>query len=157
MTSHSQAGRFCNQPNPFDYPIPPKVKILPNTYIASYKTGMRQVMFRYALKRVLKSYRLFIALTLGVLVATTFFASTNVAADILARNALDSSLEGVVYEYVINSSPSNWTMDTLDEIEAELAQIPGITDYTKMTAFQYDYNNSEDNRFQFFGVQWDSL
>ena len=114
-------------------------------------------MFRYALKRVLKSYRLFVALTLSVLVATTFFASTNVAADILARNALDSSLEGVVYEYVINSSPSNWTTDTLDEIEAELAQIPEITDYTKMTAFQYDYNNSEDDRFQFFGIQWDSL
>ncbi len=114
-------------------------------------------MFKYAFKRVIRSYRLFVALTLGVLVATTFFASTNVAADILARNALDSSLEGVIYEFNVNSVPSNWTQDTLDEIENEFSQISEITNYTKVSALNYDYNNSENNRFQFFGIEWDSL
>ena len=113
-------------------------------------------MFKYAIKRVARSYRLFIALTLGVLVATTFFASTNVAADILARNALDSSLEGVVYEFNVNSAASNWTVDTFDEVEAELSGLPEITNFTKMTAFNYDYNDSEDTRFQVFCIDWES-
>ncbi|MFW9850660.1 MAG: FtsX-like permease family protein [Candidatus Thorarchaeota archaeon] len=114
-------------------------------------------MFRYALKRVVRSYRLFIALTLGILVATAFFASTNVAADILSRNALDASLEGVLYEYNVNSFQSNWTLSTINDIENELGQIPEITGFTKMTAFNYDYNNSEDTRFQVFSIEWDSL
>ncbi len=114
-------------------------------------------MFKYALKRVIRSYRLFVALTLGVLVATTFFASTNVAADILARNALDSSLEGVLYEYNVNSVTSNWSEDTLSDIESELSQVPEVTNYTKVTTINYDYNNSDDTSFQIFGVEWNSL
>ncbi len=114
-------------------------------------------MFRYALKRVVRSYRLFVALTLGILVATAFFASTNVAADILSRNALDASLEGVLYEYNVNSFQSNWTLSTINDIENELGQIPEITGFTKMTAFNYDYNNSDDTRFQVFSIEWDSL
>lgn len=113
-------------------------------------------MFKYALKRVIRSYRLFIALTIGVLVATTFFASTNVAADILARNALDSSLEGVLYEFNVNSVGSNWTVETFDEMDEALASFPEVVNYTRMTAFNYDFNNSEDTRFQFFCIEWDS-
>jgi hypothetical protein len=118
-------------------------------------------MFKYALKRVVRSYRLFVALTLGVLVATTFFASTNVAADILARDALDGSLEGVIYDFNVNSADSNWSEDTLDEIESELSQIPEITDYTRMTATGYTHNGTLNSQllpaFQIFSIEWDSL
>jgi len=114
-------------------------------------------MFKYAFKRVIRSYRLFVALTLGVLVATTFFASTNVAADILARNALDSSLEGVVYEFDVNSLMSDWSQDTLSEVESEISQIPEITNYTRVSKIGYDYNNSGHTSFQIFGIEWNSL
>ncbi len=116
---------------------------------------MWETVFKYALKRVVRSYRLFIALTLGVLVATTFFASTNVAADILARDALDSSLEGVVYDFAVNSAPSNWTTDTMNEVESELNTLEEITDITRTTAFQYAYNNTE-TRFAIHAIEWDS-
>ncbi|MFW9908626.1 MAG: ABC transporter permease [Candidatus Thorarchaeota archaeon] len=114
-------------------------------------------MFKYALKRVVRSYRLFVALTLGVLVATTFFASTNVAADILARDALDSSLEGVLYDYVANSRISGWTPAMLAEIESELSQITEVNNYTKMTALTYDANETLENEFQIFAIEWESF
>jgi ABC-type antimicrobial peptide transport system permease subunit len=94
---------------------------------------------------------------LGVLVATTFFASTNVAADILARDALDSSLEGVIYDFNVNSRISNWSLETFDEVESELSQIDEVTDYTQMTAFGYDHNSSLETDFQIFGIEWDSI
>jgi len=113
-------------------------------------------MFKYAFKRVIRSYRLFVALTLGVLVATTFFASTNVAADILARNALDSSLEGVVYEFDVDSLMSDWSQYNLNSIESEISQIPEITNYTRVSTMGYDYNNTGHTSFQIFGIEWNS-
>jgi hypothetical protein len=66
-------------------------------------------MFRYAFKRVARSYRLFIALTIGVLLATTFFAATNVAADVLSRDALNASVEQHLFDFAVESTSSNWT------------------------------------------------
>ena len=113
-------------------------------------------VFRYALKRVSRSYKLFAALTLGVLVATTFFASTNVAADILARDALTSTLDGVVYDYTVNSIQSNWTDAVFDEVESEVQDIDEVTEYTRTTMFGYNYNDSLDPSFIISGVEWDS-
>lgn len=112
-------------------------------------------MLKYALKRVVRSYKLFLALTIGVLVATTFFASTNVAADILARDALDATLEGVVYDFTANSIQSNWTADDFASVENELEQVSEIVSHSRTTAFRYEYNNTETN-FDIFGIQWGS-
>ncbi|MHA1934014.1 MAG: ABC transporter permease [Candidatus Thorarchaeota archaeon] len=112
-------------------------------------------MFKYALKRVVRSYKLFVALTLGVMVATSFFASTNVAADILARDALDASLEGVAYDFTVNSIVSNWTMDTIDAVENELETVPEVTDYTRTSSLEWDFNET-DIPYDMFGIQWDS-
>ena len=113
-------------------------------------------MFKYAVKRVFRSYKLFLALTLGVLVATTFFASTNIAADLLARDSLEASIEGVVYDLVANSGPSNWTSQEFDEIETELNEISEVTEITK-TSILYlsNYNNTNTN-FTITGVEWSS-
>ncbi|MGY5873918.1 MAG: hypothetical protein RTV72_16850, partial [Candidatus Thorarchaeota archaeon] len=77
-------------------------------------------MFKYAFKRVVRSYRLFIALTIGVLLATTFFAATNVAADILSRDALDASVEDILFDFNVDSSGGNWTIAELEALEADL-------------------------------------
>ncbi|MHA2373135.1 MAG: ABC transporter permease [Candidatus Thorarchaeota archaeon] len=112
-------------------------------------------MFKYAIKRVVRSYKLFVALTLGVLVATSFFASTNVAADILARDALDASLEGVAYDFTVNSVVSNWTTDTIDAVENEIETVPEVTDYTRTSLLEWEFNET-DIPFDMFGLQWDS-
>jgi len=112
-------------------------------------------MFRYALKRVVRSYRLFIALTIGVLLATTFFTSTNVAADILSRNALDASVEGIPYDFSIDSQNSNWTVDDFGNLEAELIALEGVTTTTRTSAITFLTNGTNAN-FTLAGVELES-
>ena len=48
-------------------------------------------MISYAVKRVLRSFGLFAALFLGVMLAATFFAGINIGADTTAKAAFCSS------------------------------------------------------------------
>ncbi|MHA2078090.1 MAG: FtsX-like permease family protein [Candidatus Thorarchaeota archaeon] len=102
-------------------------------------------MFKYALKRIVRSYRLFIALTIGVLLATTFFASTNVAADILSREALDASVEGMLYDFNVDSTGSNWTVSELENLESDLSTIDGITGSAHSSLFTFEFNGTGVN------------
>ncbi|MHA3963133.1 MAG: ABC transporter permease [Candidatus Thorarchaeota archaeon SMTZ1-45] len=99
-------------------------------------------MFRYAFKRVARSYRLFIALTIGVLLATTFFASTNVAADVLSKDALDASIEGYLYDFSVESELSNWTVSDMETLETDLVNLTGIIASTHSSQFTFEFNNS---------------
>ncbi|MFX1369472.1 MAG: ABC transporter permease [Promethearchaeota archaeon] len=113
-------------------------------------------MFRYAIKRVARSYKLFIALTISVLVASSFFASTNVAADLLARDALDASIDGVVYDFIINDRQgSNWTEETFENIEAQLDSISEVVGHSRTSWVSLNYNNTGTD-FNVIGVEWDS-
>ncbi|MFW9964777.1 MAG: ABC transporter permease, partial [Candidatus Sifarchaeia archaeon] len=102
-------------------------------------------MFRYALKRVARSYRLFIALTVGVLLATTFFASTNVAADVLSKDALDASIEGYLFDFSVESELSNWTVSDIDALETDLDNLTGIVESTRSSQFVFELNNTGVN------------
>jgi len=102
-------------------------------------------MFKYALKRVVRSYRLFIALTIGVLLATTFFAATNVAADILSKDALDASVEDILYDFNVDSSGGNWTVAELEALENDLLNRDGIIGGTHSSIIEFNYNNTGVN------------
>ena len=102
-------------------------------------------MFRYAFKRVARSYRLFIALTIGVLLATTFFAATNVAADVLSRDALDASVEEYIYDFGVENRYSNWTVSEIDELESTIMDIDGVLESTHSSQFTFDFNNTGVN------------
>ncbi len=112
-------------------------------------------MFRYALKRVARSYRLFIALTIGVFLATTFFTSTNVAADILSRDALDASVEGIPYDFSIDSRRSNWTVDDFGNLEDDLIALEGVSTTTRSTSITLLTNGTNAN-FTLAGIEFDS-
>ncbi|MBY8998510.1 MAG: FtsX-like permease family protein [Candidatus Thorarchaeota archaeon] len=99
-------------------------------------------MFRYAFKRVARSYRLFIALTVGVLLATTFFAATNVAADLLSKDALDASVEEYLYDFSVDSYSSNWTITDIMDLEDDLLAVDGIVEGTHSSQFTFDFNNT---------------
>lgn len=99
-------------------------------------------MFRYALKRVARSYRLFIALTIGVLLATTFFAATNVAADVLSRDALNASVEEFLYDFGIESTASNWTISDIEDLEDSILEIDGVLNSTHSSQFTFEFNNT---------------
>lgn len=112
-------------------------------------------MFRYALKRVVRSYRLFIALTIGVFLATTFFTSTNVAADILSRDALDASVEGIPYDFSVDSKRSNWTLDDFGNLESNLESLEGVSTTTRSSSITFLTNGTNAN-FTLSGVELDS-
>jgi len=57
----------------------------------------------YGLKRVFRSWKLFVALLLGVVLASTFFAGINVGADTAAKQALDQQLSLVPVDIVVRS------------------------------------------------------
>ncbi len=61
-------------------------------------------MLSYALKRVLRSFGLFAALLLGIVVASSFFAGINIGADTTAKAALTQQLNNVPVDIVIGSS-----------------------------------------------------
>ncbi len=119
-----------------------------DTFILASEFVLNEVsdsMFKYAFKRVIRSYRLFIALTIGVLLATSFFAATNVAADILSRDALDASVEDILYDFNVDSTGYNWTIADIDDLENELRDIDGIIDSTHSSIIEFEFNNTGVN------------
>ena len=103
-------------------------------------------MFRYAFKRVARSYRLFLALTIGVLLATTFFAATNVAADVISRDALNASVDQYIYDFAIASPSSNWTTTDIADLQsAVVASDDAIVATTHSTQLTFEFNNTGVN------------
>ncbi|MHA1964104.1 MAG: ABC transporter permease [Candidatus Thorarchaeota archaeon] len=102
-------------------------------------------MFRYAFKRVARSYRLFIALTIGVLLATSFFAATNVAADVLSRDALNASVEEYLYDFSVDSTASNWTVSDIEDLEDSILEVDGVVASTHSSQFTFEVNNTGVN------------
>ncbi|MEM2547129.1 MAG: FtsX-like permease family protein, partial [Candidatus Bathyarchaeia archaeon] len=80
-------------------------------------------MISYAVKRVLRSFGLFSALFLGVMLATAFFAGINIGADTTAKAALMQQLNRIpvditVYGYKpLDSSVWKNAAQTLEQIE----------------------------------------
>lgn len=58
-------------------------------------------MLSYALKRIVRSFGLFAALLLGVVLASTFFAGVNIGADTTAQAALEQQLNRIPVDIVI--------------------------------------------------------
>jgi ABC-type antimicrobial peptide transport system permease subunit len=89
--------------------------------------------FSYTFKRLVRSWRLFIALLLGVVLASTFFAGVNVGADTAARQALDQALSKIsvdivvvpYYQYMPSGSLSS-SKNVSDAINA-ISSVQGLT------------------------------
>jgi ABC-type antimicrobial peptide transport system permease subunit len=60
----------------------------------------------YAAKHLIRSWQLYIALLLGVVLAATFFAGVNIGADTVAEQALNQALANVPTDFVIRSYAS---------------------------------------------------
>ena len=119
-------------------------------------------MFRYAFKRVVRGYRLFIALTIGVLIATTFFASMLMAADMQSQAALNQSLEGVTYDGSMVASQTVWNTSTYNQIQQTVESMPEVSNLDRYTKFSFTYNKTETQSFDIYGVEpnsavWQSL
>lgn len=63
-------------------------------------------MLSYAFKRVIRSWKLFAALFLGVVLSSTLFAGINIGADTSAKQALDQQLSTITVDATITGSSS---------------------------------------------------
>jgi cell division protein FtsX len=63
----------------------------------------------YPLKRVFRNWTLFIALLVGIILASTFFASINIKANLAAKQALDQQLSSVItdMDFSVNLNITN--------------------------------------------------
>jgi ABC-type antimicrobial peptide transport system permease subunit len=58
----------------------------------------------YSFKRLVRSWKLFVALLLGIVLASTFFSGINVGADTAAKQALDEALSQVPVDFIISAT-----------------------------------------------------
>lgn len=109
-------------------------------------------MFRYALKRVVRGYRLFLALTVGVLVATTFFAGMVVSADVTSRVALLNALDDVDYDLRVQANNVTWSSSDMLELETLLQDLPEVVSADVYSKVPYTYNQTTGTTFDIIGM-----
>ncbi|MFW9933217.1 MAG: FtsX-like permease family protein, partial [Candidatus Thorarchaeota archaeon] len=119
-------------------------------------------MFRYAFKRVLRGYKLFLALTLGVLIATTFFASMLMSADVTSQASVGQALEEVEYDARIAANNITWSNDQYDEIQNITESLPEVSSIERYAKISFNINNTPGQSFDLYGLQdtstiWNSL
>lgn len=87
-------------------------------------------MFSYALKRIVRSWKLFAAIILGMTLAATFFGGVNVAADTIGRQALDRQLETTPVDFRIQQSNFGFTTTvptaTYQALATAVRQVSGV-------------------------------
>ncbi|RLI47766.1 MAG: hypothetical protein DRO73_11090, partial [Candidatus Thorarchaeota archaeon] len=113
-------------------------------------------MFKYAFKRVVRGYKLTLALAIGVLIATTFFASMLMSADVLTQDALKTALEGVDYDARIQANNMTWTPSQYQDLEEILEGLSEVSLVDRYARVKYSYNASLGQGFDIVGLETDS-
>jgi hypothetical protein len=98
-------------------------------------------VFRYAFKRTARNWKLFATTLVGVLVASTLFATSNIGANALITEMLSQTLEGVPVDMIYE--PRAWgvgnapTSTRLFEYRQTIEDVPGVA---KTEATAHDGN-----------------
>jgi ABC-type lipoprotein release transport system permease subunit len=79
----------------------------------------------YPIKRVFRSWKLFIALLIGIILASTFFAAIDVKANLTAKQALEQQLNSLLVDMEFNPR-LNFT--NLDQATQDVLSIDGVKD-----------------------------
>jgi len=80
----------------------------------------------YVVKRLIRSWQLYIALLLGVILASTFFAGINVGADTAAKQALDQALDRVPVD-LYSSIYDRLSYSNITEIVDQVSTVQEVT------------------------------
>jgi hypothetical protein len=79
----------------------------------------------YSIKRIFRSWKLFIALLIGIILASTFFAAIDVKANLTAKQALEQQLNSVLVDMEFNPR-LNFT--NLVQAKQDVLGIDGVED-----------------------------
>src|SRR3989442_2424018 len=89
-------------------------------------------MLSYALKRVVRSWKLFASLILGMMLAATFFGGINVGADTIGKQALDAQLANTPVDMQLSPSPGfpqgsiPVPPGTFQTVASKVSQVDGV-------------------------------
>jgi ABC-type lipoprotein release transport system permease subunit len=96
----------------------------------------------YPIKRVFRNWTLFLALLIGIILASTFFASINIKANLAAEQALEQQLSGIItdLEYSANLNITNvaFAVDNISSID-------GVKNVDVVARFDLPVALSSDN------------
>ena len=92
----------------------------------------------YAVKHVVRSWHLFLALLLGIMLASAFFAGIDIKANVTTEKALEQQLSSVYKDMEIQSYPFNLT--ELDTIQGQLGTTEKVQGYEVMSRGQAPAN-----------------
>lgn len=103
----------------------------------------------YPLKRVLRNWKLFVALLIGIILASTFFAAVDIKSNIVAKQALDQSLDGLVTDLEYRSFNGRFNLTNLENVINNISSVKGVKDivfvFRSSESFKLpfdDYNSS---------------
>jgi hypothetical protein len=96
----------------------------------------------YPIKRVLRSWKLFVALLIGIILASTFFASINIKANLAARQALDRQLSSVLTDMEFNA---NLNITNYAFARDNISSIDGVKKVDAVARFSLPVALSSDN------------
>jgi len=89
----------------------------------------------YVAKHLIRSWQLYIALLLGVVLAATFFAGVNIGADTVAKQALDQALGKVPADFIIRTYAAMSTQN----ITTLINKITAVEDVSGVEAIARTY------------------
>ncbi|MGD0643298.1 MAG: FtsX-like permease family protein [Candidatus Bathyarchaeia archaeon] len=101
--------------------------------------------FKYAVKHVFRSWHLFIALLIGIILATAFFAGIDTKANVTTQQVLNQQLTTVYKDMEINAAPFNLTQ--LNTIEAQLSLNQKVKEFEVISSASVNaaYNDTSTN------------
>jgi len=96
----------------------------------------------YPIKRVFRSWKLFMALLIGIILASTFFAAIDVKANLTAKQALEQQLNSVLVDIEVNSR-LNFT--NFAQAQQDILGIEGVENVEVITRLYSTMLSSSDN------------
>jgi ABC-type lipoprotein release transport system permease subunit len=87
----------------------------------------------YAITHVFRSWKLFLALLIGIALASTFFAGIDIKANATARQALEQDLSKVYVDMVANLP--NMSPDNMSNVSKDVAKLSGVAGVETVSVF----------------------
>ncbi len=100
----------------------------------------------YPFKRVTRNWKLFVALLIGIILASTFFAAVNIKTNLAGKEALDKQLSQVTsdleFTVNLNSTDLAWAMNNISSIEGvkSLAVVSRLYQTAKLPSDNFTSN-----------------
>jgi len=104
-------------------------------------------MLSYAIKRIIRSWKLYASLILGMMLAATFFGGINVGADTIGKQALDAQLANTPVDISLNpvSGGISVPRTSFDNVAQRVQGVNGVVSaepVASVTEQFYPYNGS---------------